>query len=303
MAVVVGVHGIGQRQLGRAQLVGVWEPSLLDGVEAAAKRPLPDLPFSFDLAYYGRLFLDATPRKGEGRKSGEDTGLLAGLTPEEEAELAQAASETAGDEALTAAEQEAAKSYTRIPAVLRVGFRALDWRFGPGAALLFAGSFREVRRYLRDPVLKARADEVVDAAVGADTRVLVGHSLGSVVAFEFVRRNPEHRLDLLVTLGSPLGARFVRALMPDARYGKNGKGKKGKSVKGDEEGLPGGLGAWVNVRDPHDPVAFAGDLTRYWPQISDKKVNNQGDAHAVSRYLGKKQTGAALLAVLPLAGQ
>ncbi|WP_189111939.1 alpha/beta fold hydrolase [Streptomyces camponoticapitis] len=203
--------------------------------------------------------------------------------------MAQAAGEAAGEEALAAVERETVKGYTRIPFALRVAFRGLDWRFGPGAALVFAGAFREVRRYLRDPGLKAAVDAIVDAAVGGDTRVLVGHSLGSVVALEFVRRNPGCRLDLLVTLGSPLGARFVRALMPDPGYGK--------------EGLPLGLGAWVNVRDPHDPVAFAGDLTRYWPRISDEKVDNQGDAHAVSRYLSKRQTGAALLAVLPLAAR
>jgi hypothetical protein len=289
VAVVVGVHGIGQRQLGRAQLTGEWGPALQDGLEAAAKRPLPGLPFSFDLAYYGRLFLDTTQPEGAGAKSGADDEVLTGLAPEEEAELAQAAGDAAGEEALAAAEQEAVKGYTRIPSVLRVGFRALDWRFGPGAALVFAGSFREVRHYLRDPELKAAVDAVVDAAVGGDTRVLVGHSLGSVVAFEFVRRNPGRRLDLLVTLGSPLGARFVRALMPDPGYGK--------------ECLPLGLGAWVNVRDPHDPVAFAGDLARYWPRISDKKVNNGGDAHAVNIYLDKAETGAAVLAVLPLAAR
>ncbi|MDN0193657.1 hypothetical protein [Streptomyces sp. S.PNR 29] len=283
MTVVVGVHGIAQQQLGRKQLLAAWEPALGDGIEAAAGRPVGDVPFG--LAYYGRLFLDDAGPAVRGAKGGPGEDELSDLPADELAELADAAGEAAGEEALRVVDQAAGKGYTRVPAVLQRVCRALDWRYGPGAALLFVGAFRQVRRYLRDDALKASVDGIVDAAVTAGTRVLVGHSLGSVVAFEFVRRRPEHRLDLLVTLGSPLGARFVRALMPDPAHGS--------------AGLPDAVAAWVNVRDPHDPVAFAGSLERYWPGLRDVPVDNQGDAHAAPRYLGKWQTGAALLAVLP----
>ncbi|GCB46843.1 hypothetical protein SNL152K_4145 [Streptomyces sp. NL15-2K] len=275
----MGVHGIAQQQLGRKQLLAAWGPALEDGLEAAAGTPVGEPPF--DLAYYGRLFL-GTP---DGKKGGTDPNDLADLPADELTELAQVGAEAAGDEALRAVEGAAAKGYTRVPTVLQLVCRALDWRYGPGAALLFVGAFRQVRRYLRDGALKTAVDRIVDAAVTADTRVLVGHSLGSVVAFEVVRRRPERRIDLLLTLGSPLGARFVRALMPDPALGS--------------AGLPANVGAWVNVRDPHDPVAFAGSLERYWPGLRDVTVDNEGDAHAAPRYLGKGRTGAALLAVLP----
>jgi pimeloyl-ACP methyl ester carboxylesterase len=116
--------------------------------------------------------------------------------------------------------------------------------------------------------------------------VVIGHSLGSVVALEFVRQHPGYPVDLLLTLGSPLGLRTVRDLMPDPGYGA--------------ERVPPSIGRWVNVRDPRDPVACAGALTQFWPGIAaDHTVDNQDDAHSVTRYLGKWRTGAAVLAALP----
>lgn len=44
------------------------------------------------------------------------------------------------------------------------------------------GVLRQVSRYFTEPELRARVRESVAAAVAEDTRVLVGHSLGSVVA-------------------------------------------------------------------------------------------------------------------------
>jgi hypothetical protein len=283
VVLIVAVHGIAQQQLGRQQLAGAWGPSMADGVEAALGRAVAEVPL--ELAYYGRLFLEDIGSSRDGSKAGGPEDDLAGLAPDEAEELLAAAEEAAGVEALRLREQHTHKGYSQVPGAFQVVFRALDWRYGPGAALLFVGAFRQVRRYLRDPGLKAAIDKVVDEAVTTQCRVLVGHSLGSVVAFEFVRRHPARRLDLLLTMGSPLGARFVRALMPDPHHGA--------------EGLPQGVGAWVNVRDPRDPVAFAGDLSRRWPEVWDVTVDNGGDAHSASRYLGKRQTGAALLEALP----
>ncbi|MEV0749885.1 alpha/beta hydrolase (plasmid) [Streptomyces poriferorum] len=284
MALIVGVHGIAQQQLGRQQLMGVWAPALADGVEAALSgKRVAEVPF--DLAYYGRVFLDPPGSSRSGSKGGAGEEDLADLTEVELEELLAAAEEAAGSEAMQVGEEQVPKGYSRVPVGLQVVFRALDWRFGPGAALLFFGAFQQVRRYLRDEGLKAAIDAVVDEAVSEQCRVLVGHSLGSVVAFEFVRRHPERRLDLLLTVGSPLGARFVRALMPDPDHGAGG--------------LPRGVGAWVNVRDLRDPVAFAGDLSRHWARVDDVEVDNGGDAHSASRYLGKKRTGDALVEALP----
>jgi alpha-beta hydrolase superfamily lysophospholipase len=184
-----------------------------------------------------------------------------------------------------AAEAEVPKGYTRTPRPVLVLLRAVDRRFGASAGVLYLGVLRQVRRYLADPTIKAAVDGRVEQAVGPACRVLIGHSLGSVVAYEYLRSHPGHGVDLLLTLGSPLGLRIVRDRLAVGP-------------------LP--VPGWVNVRDVRDPVACAGPLHRWWPQIGrqgDVVVDNGGDAHAVERYLDRKATGAVLLRALPhLAG-
>ncbi len=288
MAAVVGIHGIGKEQLGRRQMLAEWGPAFGDGLERAASGPVA-AP-AFDLVYYADLFL-RKPSDGPARKgSGPDTEDMAswltdpddGTTQEE---LLDALSDIVGAQDIADAEAAPAKGYTRVPTSVQRVLRAVDRRYGPGAALLYVGAFRQVRRYLGDSALKQEVDDRVDAAVPADCRVLMGHSLGSVVAFEYVRRHGRRRLDLLLTMGSPLGLRMVRSRMPNPRYGA-------------VHGLPVGVRSWVNVLDPRDPVTGGRHLADWWPKVDDRQVDNQADAHSVTRYLGKRETGAAVREVL-----
>ena len=121
--------------------------------------------------------------------------------------------------------------------------------------MLFLGELKQVRCYLLDPAIKAEADDRAEKVIAQGAKVVIGHSLGSVVAFEFVRQHPDYPVDLLLTLGSPLGLRTVRALMPDPAYG--------------DDRMPLNIARWVSLRDPRDPVACAGQLNRFWPGISD----------------------------------
>ncbi|MFE7277591.1 hypothetical protein [Streptomyces sp. NPDC057623] len=288
MTAAIGIHGIGKEQLGRRQMLVDWAPALGDGLERAAGRPV-DLP-PFDLVYYADVFLKACAdgRKSKGPIPGlEDTGAwLADPDDKTEAdELLEAVAEIVTAEDIAASQAAPPKGYTRVPKPFQTVVRAADWRYGPGAALLFVGALRQVRRYLGDGVLKQEVDDRVDAAVPEDCRVLVGHSLGSVVAFEYLRRHGRRRLDLLVTLGSPLGLRVVRSRMPNPRYGAVRR-------------LPAGTRAWVNVLDPRDPVTAGRRLADLWPGVDDRFVDNQSDAHSVTRYLGKIETGSAVWGVL-----
>lgn len=285
MSLIVGIHGIAKQQLGRNQLLFPWQIALRDGLERAVRHsaPLPPL----DIAFYGDLFLPEPP-KGKSAADPDDR-LLAELTDEEYADLEAAAAEILSDSELAAAAAAQEKAYTRTPLPLQAVLRALDRKFDASAGVLFVATLRQVRRYLYDPVIKKQVDEQVDAAMDPQCRILIGHSLGSVVAREYVRRHPEHRLDLLLTAGSPLGLRMVRSRLPDPEFAAAAP--------------PAQLGEWVNVRDPRDPVASAGRLTTWWPWSSDAPVSNQGDAHSALRYLSKRQTGEAVLRHAPeLAG-
>jgi hypothetical protein len=191
------------------------------------------------------------------------------------------------DAELAAADREVrdGKGYTRVPRPVQVLLRAVDNRFGAAAGILYVGVLRQVHRYLTDPEVKGRVDERVAQAVGAGCRVLIGHSLGSVVAYEHLRQHPDHRVELFLTMGSPLGLRMVRRRLSVAP-------------------LP--VPTWVNVRDLRDPVACAGELRTWWPLIGadgEVVVDNGGDTHAAERYLSRGRTGRVILDRLPhLAG-
>src|SRR6266568_7383053 len=214
---IVGVHGIAKQQLGRRQILKDWLPALGDGLERAHGARVPDPPL--DIAYYGDLFLPPAPAPGRKRAAEHPDDWLDVLAGEELGDLLGASSEAISDGEIAAAQAEEGKGYTRVPAPLQAVLRALDRRFGRSAGALYLGELHQVRRYLRDQSIKEEADEAARAAMTAAGRVLIGHSLGSVVAFEFVRQNPDHPLDLLLTIGSPLGLQMVRRLMPDAGYG------------------------------------------------------------------------------------
>jgi pimeloyl-ACP methyl ester carboxylesterase len=124
----------------------------------------------------------------------------------------------------------------------------------------------------------------VGKLITADTRVVVAHSLGSVVAYETLAAMPGHSVRALVTLGSPLGI--------------------GKLIFDRLEPNPDcGLGAWpgtedlvwTNVADRGDVVALEKDLRpRFGPRVINTVVHNGAHAHAVSAYLTDKLTGAAI---------
>ncbi|GIG59270.1 hypothetical protein Lfu02_36420 [Longispora fulva] len=277
MSVLVGVHGIAKQQLGRHQLIDPWQRALADGIERATGRRhgLPPL----DMAFYGDVFL--TP-SGSG-KSGVDPDerLLDDLSDDEVSELMAAAAEVVPVEQ----DVDDAKAYTKAPLALQPALRALDQRFGPLTGRLYFGELRQVRRYLYDKDIKARVDAAMAAAVGPTCRIIVAHSLGSVVAWEYVRQNPDHPLDLLLTCGSPLGLRMVRSRLPE--------------FDGEAGERPSHVSRWVNLRDPHDPVACAGDLRHWWSGVGEVSVNNQGDAHSALRYLSKREAGEVVVAAAP----
>ena len=249
---------------------------------------MADVPLN--LAFYGNLFLPARKPGSKGPPTGDD---LDGLRDEEIANLVEAAREVLTEEEVaSAAELPPEKGYTRTPVALQGVLRALDARYGRTAGVLYLGTLRQVRRYLVDPDLKGRVDAILADTMTSGCRILIGHSLGSVLALEYVRQHPEHRLDLLLTLGSPLALRMVQSRLPEPFFGA-----------GTEAGRPESVAAWVNVRDVRDPVACAGDLSAWWSAVEDRHVDNEGDAHNVARYLGNQQSGAAILAAAPqLAG-
>jgi hypothetical protein len=276
---LIGVHGIGYKFCTREEILQEWAPALAGGIEWAldGRRPIsaPDL----DIAFYGRLFRaapESSPGAGtsKGASTHSDAEEWADLDEDELDELAEAVREIVPAADLARAEAEPDKSLVYLPAPLAPLVGAVERTF-PGAGRLVLRTVRQVRKYLLDPQLKQEVDRIT-ADAAASSHVLIGHSLGSVVAYEFVRQHPDHEVSLL-TIGSPLGLKVIRRRLP-----------------------PGPPPArWINVRDRHDPVTAAGTLARWYPGVAEGWASNGSDAHAAKRYLSSKAVGKALVEFVP----
>ena len=124
---------------------------------------------------------------------------------------------------------------SKIPIVANAGFGTLQ--------RINRTNLWQVAAYVND--LEGSRDRVLErfeSAVGPETKMVIGHSLGSVVAYEAVHKLAPD-IEMLVTAGSPLGADNVvyDRLDPSAL-------------------IPRTVKRWVNVADPDDPVAFSTTL-------------------------------------------
>jgi hypothetical protein len=275
MVDILGLHGIGQQQSGRNQMLPGWRAGLGDGVERAKRLAWPKP--SLDLAYYGDVFLADTDGKGVPQDP-------EALDDDMVAFLEQVQNEVV-DPSQPFDVQNAAKGLKELPTPLTQLAAWLECRFGLAGKLLFFGDLVQVRRFQRDNDLASRVLDKVREMLPQNPRVLIGHSLGSIVAYEALCRIPRHGVTALITLGSPLGLRSIRESMS-------------QQARGRMPNLPPGVLRWTNIYDPQDAVSLAGGLAKYWPEVADKNVDNENEPHAVRRYLGKKVTGETVVEAL-----
>jgi pimeloyl-ACP methyl ester carboxylesterase len=153
---------------------------------------------------------------------------------------------------------------------------------------------QQVRRYLTEPNLRARILEQVVQAVGDDTRVMVAHSLGSVVAYEALCAHPEWPVRALVTLGSPLGIRNL--IFDRLRPAPSPVSGSNTRLRG---AWPWPVREWTNIADTGDVVALVKDLRPlFGDRVRGFLVSNGAKAHDILPYLTAPETGAAIHAGL-----
>ena len=278
MARVLCLHGIGQQYAGERELHASWYPAAGDGLTRAGAAPLT--PSDLSCVFYGDLFrppgrtlsLLAPPLDASDVTDGYETELLLALWAE--------AART--DDAVVPPD---ARTLARAPLAVQRALNALSRsRFFAGLALrAMVLDLKQVRAYLCDPDVRSAVQARVVDAVTADTRVVVGHSLGSVVAYEALCAHPEWPVRSLLTLGSPLG---VRGLVFDRlRAGDGGK-------PGD---WPGSVRSWTNIADEGDVVALVKDLRPlFGERVKGHLVHNGSSAHDATRYLNTREAGQAV---------
>ena len=150
-----------------------------------------------------------------------------------------------------------------------------------------SGRSRQVRLYVRDPEIRCSARAAVDKVVDAETRVLVAHSLGSVVAYEALHQyhaTPRWaNVRTLITLGSPLG---IPNLIFDALD---------PAPSGGRGAWPGQVQHWTNISDDGDVVALVKKLgPLFGDALVDVRVVNGATAHDIMPYLTARETGEAI---------
>ena len=139
-----------------------------------------------------------------------------------------------------------------------------------------------VTTMMTTPDLRARVRARIDDAVGHDTRVVVAHSLGTVIAYQALCRHPEWQVHTFVTLGSPLGSPMLGDLL-DA------------PVVDGKRAWPGSVQRWVNVAAVGDRAAAVSSLAEHYDgPVDDRRVDNGHRAHDPEPYLNAAATGAAV---------
>ncbi|MFF4922399.1 hypothetical protein ACFY4B_17610 [Kitasatospora sp. NPDC001261] len=305
MSRVVVVHGVG-RQLDTAEtLLAEVEPALRGGVGLALRRD-PALGHLADgdivCAGYGDLYRQAGTRgepyyRAEDVEPGFETELLeawwreaARLDPGVPGPDAGAPDGTGAAPAARGAVGRLASRPLAVERVRRALHALTRTRyFGPVSDRVLVSDLKQVRRYFTEPALRAAVRARVEELITPDTEVVVGHSLGSVVAYEVLCGLPPERPPLtLVTLGSPLGLAglvFDR-LQPAPR--QDGTGVWPAPVK-----------QWTNIADRCDLVAVVRELApRFGSEVVDVPVDNGSEMHSMRAYLTAVETGTAIAAGL-----
>jgi hypothetical protein len=285
MAGILVVHGIGQELEGPSTLHARLSPALRDGLLRAGADIGPE---DVSFASYGELF---RPR----------SEFLAptvhydasDVQPGYEEDLLMALWERAAscDGAVIPPDEEV---LGRTPSVARRGVAALSrskFLAGIGESA-FVGDLKQVSTYFKDEKMRTAIQQMVAGAIAEDTRVIVGHSLGSVVAYEVLFAHSHQRVRALVTLGSPLGLRNVvfDRLRPAPAAVPGSKQVMGAWPP---------VRMWANVADTGDIVAAVEDLRPlFGAGIRQLRVHNGAKAHDMTSYLTDPGTGQLILAGL-----
>ncbi|WP_446039607.1 hypothetical protein [Streptomyces sp. SID1121] len=291
---VVFVHGVGKQYLSEDSLGRDVVPELLGGVRLAGG-PVPAYG-EVGVAFYGDLFRPHGTRAGHEPPYDEadiETDDEFALLMEWWAEAARVDPAVPGpDQTGTRGPVGWASSRALRLNTVRAALDALTGaRYLRGVldrALI--GSLKQLVGYLTDDTVRRAARGRLAAHITPRTRVVVAHSLGSVVAYETLcdpTLNADWDVRVLVTLGSPLG---MRALVLD---------RLDPTPQDGRAGWPKPLRSWVNIADATDVVAVVRDLRpAFGDRVTDVPVHNGSHMHDATRYLTAVETGQAVAAGL-----
>jgi hypothetical protein len=149
---------------------------------------------------------------------------------------------------------------------------------------------RPGERYAIQDAIRAEVLSVLaEGAARPGPHVLVTHSMGTVVAYDCLKRVPDcPSVDALVTIGSPLGLDEIQGRLKPEWSRRDGFPVERLS------------GPWVNVFDRLDPVAgFAPYLARDYQHGGDRMIRDVDEPnygrwrHSITKYLAGEKLRSA----------
>ncbi|MFJ9343754.1 hypothetical protein ACIRP0_31405 [Streptomyces sp. NPDC101733] len=283
MLQIVGVHGIRQgASATEERLSRTWQESV-DGALATSGHGGTVGSVRITVPSYQGVYPKTATRY---MRLGPEEGPAAEDAPIDDEEedfilraLAAYAPSAVGEEDGSPTAGQTLGSGRLTPRILKRA-HAVDRVAGKGVTDRLMWLVREAHGYLRQEETGAAVRAEVRAAlVATGSRMVIAHSLGSVVFYDMLSRGEvpavtdgEPGVTTLITCGSPLSWLAVR---------------RGVHMADGPLSVPAGT-EWTNLYAPNDPVSKGGGLSHLAVGVTDIKVNNgRLNAHDVGRYLDK----------------
>ena len=279
---LVFVHGRSQEGREPGQLRREWILALEKGLEAIGAPQVAEDTVAFP--YYGDVLFELASDTAKAESSIlQDKGAAPPALGDEEQQFMQAvvfalarqhgitdrqiAREAFGDTV-----ELGVQNWRAVIAALRL----LD--LVPGVTSVSVQLIaRDVWYYLTRPGLRATVNAIVDSAIPIDEPcVIVGHSLGSIIAYNVLMDRPiRANVKRLITLGSPLGIEAIYKRLPTNSHPRK---------------APTGVAKWFNARAPLDAVALfeiPAQKYRGEPVVDNFSgvVNDSENKHGICEYL------------------
>jgi pimeloyl-ACP methyl ester carboxylesterase len=286
--VLVLVHGRAQGGKDEAELKALWLDTLKEGLGAARREALDGVEVRFP--FYGgeldHLAEQATQVPANVMIRGDFTRLDPGYLEfqREFVERARKSRNITDDQILDHMPSTVVEKGPMQWGWVQATLRTLDGMPGLSGEMIERFT-RDVYLYLNDYRVRRAINAIVGQAIKPGERmVVVGHSLGSIVAYDVLRTTPGLDVPLYFTVGSPLAIRAVRTKLAPIRF-------------------PAGVAAWYNAFDRRDAVAlYPLDVSNFnvRPPIENyaEVQNGTDNAHGIIGYLNDSTVASRLLDAL-----
>lgn len=286
---ILMIHGRAQGGLVADDLKSTWVDTLEEGFRAAGK-PWPGA-LEVDFPYYADT-LDRLAAQADLPTPADVVAKGPGQNRQYEEFLQSALGEIQEKSTITDAEVQAnlppgvpqekgVQNWGWVQAIART----IDNRWRGAASFTIEKLLRDVFLYVTHRDVERQIDAIVEGKLTGEPTIVVGHSLGSVVAYKVVMKN-RRVLDLckLITVGSPLG---LRAISSKLGVPENPAGEEG----------------WYNAYDERDIVALNPLDDTYFPAepaiVNFNQVRNETDnRHGIVGYLNDRDVAAQIAAAL-----